>query len=492
MHDGGRKDVWAKVVLPTAFIGRHDTDERIRGLWNEVWEEGGAAITSRDNSFGVTKEEQILPYIKHAVIEHLQGTSWANRLSACAVIKELTEANILAPTPCSIKGVPDKSNERQNIRASISRVILSECVKLIAQRRIWSGKGEVVKSAASIAGKWTNAVPLDESDSCGAPLVFNQDTQEDLFVGDSWFNKSPDTSAELTGEGEDNCILEEEIEAVDENNTSENEYALDLTDEANFEEEDDDQNDGTTETVLAKSLTFVGFCRLLCDQGLRETSEYVEAVLPYKSAALSSLSNFLSTVVVDSPAAGCQRLVYNLVAPRLHAFVLNSQTGTSVPPLLVAKSLECLASSIYDGIDDDDSPDYSNALTMLRLFAECSGEKQGAWSVRQSGVLAASSLVSKMSSNALRKNDSIAVMLDCSSHAVKDRKFWKVRQAGLELLLSLVNRVGKQRLGENNELESVLPYKEKIIAVARRSLSDNESQVTATASQITLAISSWP
>ena len=162
MHDGGRKDVWAKVVLPTAFIGRHDTDERIRGLWNEVWEEGGAAITSRDNSFGVTKEEQILPYIKHAVIKNLQGTSWANRLSACAVIKELTEANILAPTPCSINGVPDKSNERQNMRASISRVILSECVKLIAQRRIWSGKGEVVKSAASIAGKWTNTVSLDD------------------------------------------------------------------------------------------------------------------------------------------------------------------------------------------------------------------------------------------------------------------------------------------------------------------------------------------
>jgi hypothetical protein len=66
------------------------------------------------------------------------------------------------------------------------------------------------------------------------------------------------------------------------------------------------------------------------------------------------------------------------------------------------------------------------------------------------------------------------------------------RQAGLELLLSLVNRVGKQRVNDELLLEAVLPYKEKIIGIARQSLSDNESQVTATASQITLAMSCWP
>jgi hypothetical protein len=42
-------------------------------------------------------------------------------------------------------------------------------------------------------------------------------------------------------------------------------------------------------------------------------------------------------------------------------------------------------------------------------------------------MLAASSLVSKMSSNILGKNDAITTILDCSSHALKDRKFWKVR-----------------------------------------------------------------
>ena len=37
-----------------------------------------------------------------------------------------------------------------------------------------------------------------------------------------------------------------------------------------------------------------------------------------------------------------------------------------------------------------------------------------------------------------------------------------------------------------------VPYKEKIIDLARKSLADNESQVTATASKITLTMVWWP
>ena len=71
------------------------------------------------------------------------------------------------------------------------------------------------------------------------------------------------------------------------------------------------------------------------------------------------------------------------------------------------------------------------------------------------------------------------------------------RQAGLELLLALVNRVGKQRVGASDQdrhllLEAVLPYKETIVSLAHQSLTDNESQVTATASSITLVTGWWP
>ena len=60
------------------------------------------------------------------------------------------------------------------------------------------------------------------------------------------------------------------------------------------------------------------------------------------------------------------------------------------------------------------------------------------------------------------------------------------------MLLSLIDRVGKQKLSDELLLEAVLPYKEKILNVARQSLSDNESQVTATASEISLAMGWWP
>ena len=67
----------------------------------------------------------------------------------------------------------------------------------------------------------------------------------------------------------------------------------------------------------------------------------------------------------------------------------------------------------------------------------------------------------------------------------------------MELLLSLVSRVGSQKASAADSekqliMESILPYKEKIVDLARKSLADNESQVTATASKITLTMSWWP
>ena len=71
------------------------------------------------------------------------------------------------------------------------------------------------------------------------------------------------------------------------------------------------------------------------------------------------------------------------------------------------------------------------------------------------------------------------------------------RQAGLELILSVVSRVGNQKVSDTDPesqlvMEAILPYKEEIISLARQSLLDNEAQVTATASKITLAMSWWP
>lgn len=41
-------------------------------------------------------------------------------------------------------------------------------------------------------------------------------------------------------------------------------------------------------------------------------------------------------------------------------------------------------------------------------------------------------------------------------------------------------------------MEAILPYKERIVDLARRSLADSEAKVTAAASKITLTMAWWP
>jgi hypothetical protein len=440
IQEGGASDVWAKIVMPTAFIGRHDKDSKIAALWNEVWDEGGTAIGSRDDAFGVLLQEKLLPYLTKNIIVNLRSTSWSNRLSACAVIMELSTANILAPTACSTQDAPDRFSQRFKIRAAATCSILFECVNMIScSGRIWTGKGEVIKAASSIAGQWASTAPMNASTGDGTPLVLSSESHNDLFVGDSWFKSaSIEVNTDgITGDVDEDLGEDENHKSEDDaaSNQSENALALDLTDEANFDDEGGMISDNDENIPKCNPLTFIGFCRLLCDQGLRVSkNEFTEGILPYKASALGSLSSFLQAIVVEKNTESYddvlsrQQCVYAIIAPRLYAFVSQSQIeATAPPPLLVAKSLECLASAFYDDLGENQTSDHTNSLAMLNFMAECSGASQPAWSVRQSGVLAASSLVSKMSSKSLCKNEAIVTILNCSTHALKDRKFWKVR-----------------------------------------------------------------
>jgi hypothetical protein len=135
-----------KIILPTAFLGRHDKDSKVASLWNDVWEEGGTALKTREDTFGTLLQERLLPFLKNIIIDHLRSNSWANRTAACAALTELADANILAPTPASLNdnNIANGSQERFRVRAAASCSILSECVKIIARSRIWTGKGKLV------------------------------------------------------------------------------------------------------------------------------------------------------------------------------------------------------------------------------------------------------------------------------------------------------------------------------------------------------------
>ncbi len=506
LKDGGPRDVWRKKVLPIAFIGRKDDDSKVAALWNEVWDEGGTAVSlSGDDTFGVMLQEQLLPYLASAILSALRSPSWSNRREACAVITELVEANILSPAPRSTSQKLAQ-DERFKQRSKVSSILLNECVKIIRRNRIWDGKGDVCSAASQIAAKWTGVAPLDGAadshfDACScAPMIFRADV-ESLFEGDNWFKGAEQSNTDIEETGDSECEQHDEVPGQNAEDA-----ALDMSGEQEFDEDDAEQQNSSDNELAGsdigygmQSVTLVGLCRILAEQGLRSGGSR-EGRLPYRVAAFSALSALLKSVVPDESSdlynsiVQHQSYVYNAIAPGLFAFASGESSGEEKPaPVLVARALECLASAMYHGVGS--GSECNDSVVLLKFFSLSTGNTQPAWTVRQMAALAASSLIAKTSSNVVSRNDTILTILECSSQALKDKKFWKVRAAGLELLLSLVNRV-KQR-GQNDPenrlvMEAILPYKEKIVGIARKSLSDNESQVTAAASKLTVAMNWWP
>lgn len=397
LQDGGPKDIWVKKVLPVAFLGRHDKDAKISSLWNEVWDEGGTAVSSagRDDVFGVLLQEKLLPYIVRATALALQSTSWSNRKAGCAVLVELTQANILAPTPRSTDDghlMTVEEISRLSQRAKASSVLLTECVKIIARNRIWDGKGDVVKAAAVIGGKWAATAPVNGKDTtlsgqCGWPLVLEKDSKDALFRGDGWFKLQSKLSDEIEEEGCED--IHNTTDGSDEVNIEED-TTLDLSAE-NELADDEQQVEGSAESdtegnIGSQPVIFSGLCRVLLEQALRSSSNTTEGVLPYKAAALSGLTALLKSVAPTKVTPGFedtvshQRFMYDLVAPSLFSFVSTTQSTEAKPvPLLVARSLESLAAAMYDGVGAaTEHNDYANAVGLLKFFASFTGT-QPAW-----------------------------------------------------------------------------------------------------------------
>ncbi len=508
LKDGGPRDVWRKKVLPIAFLGRKDDDTKVAALWNEVWDEGGTAVSlSGDESFGVMLQEQLLPYLANAILSALRSPSWSNRREACAVVTELVEANILSPAPRSTNSIQKLAeDERFKQRAKVSSILLNECVKIIRRNRIWDGKGDVCSAASQIAAKWTGVAPLNgvagsHFDACScAPIIFRADV-ESLFEGDNWFKGVEQSNTDVEEAGDSECEQHNEVPGQNAEDA-----ALDMSGEQEFDEDDAEQQNSSDNELAGsdvgcgmQSVTLVGLCRILAEQGLRSGGSR-EGRLPYRVAAFSALSALLKSVVPDelseqyNSIVQHQSYVYNVIAPGLFAFASGESSGEEKPaPVLLARALECLASAMYHEIGS--GSECNDSAVLLKFFSLSTGNTQPAWTVRQMAALAASCLIAKTSSNVVSRNDTILTVLECSSQALKDKKFWKVRAAGLELLLSLVNRV--KQCGRNDPenqlvMEAILPYKEKIVCIARKSLSDNESQVTAAASKLTIAMNWWP
>lgn len=156
--DGGKSDIWRRKVLPVAFLGRKDEDEKIASAWKEVWDEGGSAVLATSTGpgqevlFGTTLEEQILSRLIEECVGGLRDVSWSRRVSGASAIEDLSAANILAPLAMMGEAEDQTTNRilRARKRAEASRVALCECVRLVKKPRIWSGKATVVKACVIV------------------------------------------------------------------------------------------------------------------------------------------------------------------------------------------------------------------------------------------------------------------------------------------------------------------------------------------------------
>ena len=496
--DGGSNDIWIKHVLPIAFIGRHDKEAGL--LFEEVWNEGGqvANMTSND-SFAMQLQEKILPFLTRNFVDALNDVSWDRRLMACVTLDELCKSNILAPAPRSLNHdtfAQQDWDQRDFVRSSSSRIILTTCVNLVVNTRMWLGKSNLIKTTVSIAANWiSTSIPIK------APVIKNVFHWDDLFEGDSWFVKNKI----------DNCGT---IDATFDSSKSKKEKEGNQDSDIDFSEgdkilsnEDDHEVIETMETSPSqRDLTLSGLCRVILIQGvqcvmnMKNAQFYSDDALSYRAASLQSLAQLLR--YLDSSNHLDQ--LFQKMAPNLIPMVSGhvdlfpeeheERHDQSIPPLMVARVIDCLGFLIWDGMQFDSSHIYTNIELLVKLFSKNCDESQRAWTIREASALALSNLCRKVHYNELlKKIDVLDNLVISAKLCPNDKKFWKVRYAKALILKSLCNRVEKNGTNENQLiLEALLPIKEPIVAIAKSNLSDSEAAVTAVSSEILAALAWWP
>lgn len=530
LSDGGPKDIWFRRVLPIAYLGKKDSDSKISALWLEVWEEGSVAANlshgSSKDCFG-TIEEKLLPHLVQECSRALEDVSWSRRVTGASALIDLCNADVLSPVPRSLSSSSIESTvSRSERRARASNAALKTCIQLLLRPRLWTGKNEVISATVSIASKWTAAVVEDDANGAilfgwtgkdGAcpwqPIaVVPGRFADDLFAGDNWFKENSEVDIQkeegwtpetemMDHEGEGKL----DFEGCDE---------LSANDEATGSEDEGARVNGQINIPV-----FLGLCRFFLSQALPSdvSKNHLdsEEFLPYRAAAFKAYRDMMASLSETSMTSIEQKKeVYVVVSRRLISLFDSegrlssgnqSRSSEAAAPLLVARAIDCLAASFWDGFGseaDAETIPATNALELARTLLLAGGARQSAWTVREASCQCVASLCYHAHSSVIRSHTFVSAMIECASQAQKDRKFWRVRLAGLKILSILVGRVGNRAIVSTADnlveqkrqlvLEAVLPRKEEILSLTRSSLTDPEAKVTALGSEIISAMSWWP
>jgi proteasome component ECM29 len=507
--------------------------------------------SSKDSSsHGHTLEEKLLPYLVDSCVAALNDVSWSRRRASCAALTEMASKGILAPGPRTSSGdAPDASRAERRSNASCRAI--TAAVRVLRKGRIWEGKQQLANALDKMVCQWMIAPMLNSSKASHilgwdgaegqcpwAPFLFGG-SSNDLFAGDDWFLKAGKDEVEVLEDEPVQMDLDKPNEAPA--NVDEIMEAADGVQDMDKDGPLNEESDAIEETITGtatqeapeqpRSVMFVGLLRLLLEQALLSNSGMAASsgVLPFKAALLQALASVLTahrSLLPNGAVKGTEieddlKLSFTTVAPRFFAVVSQEGNGDGAkfPALIVARTFDCFSSVLYKNFDFDVKAEegVSECTDMSRLcqvILDNSGTKQAAWTVRESTSRFAASLATNVNVSALRRLTTIKAFVDCSGQALNDRKFWKVRKAGLQILLSLAQRYSQPGAGhkrhfsalsggepqksddsENESrliLEALLPQKEKILKLVRKSLQDDESQVTSVATEVLNAMASWP
>lgn len=464
-HITAQFNVWCTNILLVSYLAMKEPNSGDASIWKEIWEDGGAVVSQELNdSDENTVEGKLLLSLVKECVNGLGDLAFVRRVSAAEALSDLTHRGILAPPPRPLDGKASPEIQRRaKRRAKATSTGLSALVQLIAKSRVWSGKGEIIKAASVLSIPWMEFTKEEAAlgllgDVASVPISFSgSSTDLDLFMGDKWFEKidNDDDDEDEDDEIEESQDADVSMQVEDESSTEENDEAIAVT----------------------------GLCRLLLSQSfpskaaLRSIAD--EEVLPFRSSVLQALEMVSKAL----PMADMKKSVFTFSAPALFEVFGNLETKES--PLIVARSLACFAAMFWSNMSFEESQgeEYLESSKLLPLFLyHVDYGKQSAWTVREAAAKAAAKCALCADMATLRKRQFIANLIEIAALGMRDKKFWKVRLASLQIMLSLTRK----------DKELILPYKESIQDLAKKSLRDPEAQITALSTKVLGVLSTWP
>jgi hypothetical protein len=523
LSEGGASDTWTRVVLPVAFLGQKDEDKKIASSFREVWDEGSQLQLS--HKYGSRLEEKLLPELTSECIRALQDVSWSRRVAGANALMELCSLGVLSPGPrstgtASSSSIDESSNLlRSRQRAKSSNLALQECIKLLTKPRLWTGKSTIVETTVKIVSSWVAAeadMDMDprmlygwEGAKTGCPyqpVSLSDGNLDDFFVGDKWFTATPMDEADdpITEAPQKAQDAEFDVAMVE---NTEGKLNFEETDSSFPDDDVDKGNDAMVVEEVFEVVTFAGLCRFFVMEALPVTKKeslcMSDEHLPYRSKALHAFRDLMNSLPTNNNNSDQLRvLVFQRVANRFIATFEQRQPSAEVtkkePPVIVAAAIESLGSCFWEGCFGSSSTTCSGGVnvdiidpTILCTMLQTTGGSD-AWTVREAALLGFAQLARTCDETILRRPRVVSCMMESVNFAVKDRKFWRVRHAGLKLIQNLVLRTGTSSDRKQLVLEALLPYKEEILLLLRKSLADSEPKVTAVSSEVLTKLTWWP